>query len=44
MGGDQNAVMIVDSRGVEHWDRAYKAEVASRLARRIAAELGELQA
>jgi len=44
MGGDQNAVMIVDSRGVEHWDRADKAEVASRLARRIAAELGELQA
>ena len=42
MGGDQNAVMIVDARGVEHWERAGKAEVAARLARRIAAELGEV--
>ena len=42
MGGDQNAVMIVDARGVERWERADKAEVAARLARRIAAELGEV--
>jgi phosphopantothenoylcysteine decarboxylase/phosphopantothenate--cysteine ligase len=42
MGGDQNAVMIVDARGVEHWERAGKAEVAARLARRVAAELGEV--
>jgi phosphopantothenoylcysteine decarboxylase/phosphopantothenate--cysteine ligase len=41
MGGDQNTVMIVDARGVEHWARADKTEVAARLARRIAAELNE---
>jgi phosphopantothenoylcysteine decarboxylase / phosphopantothenate---cysteine ligase len=40
MGGDQNTVMIVDAHGVEHWPRADKVEVAARLARRIAAELG----
>ena len=39
MGGDQNAVMIVDARGVEHWPLADKTEVASRLARRIADNL-----
>ena len=39
MGGDENAVMIVDARGVEHWERADKTAVAARLARRIAAEL-----
>jgi phosphopantothenoylcysteine decarboxylase / phosphopantothenate---cysteine ligase len=44
MGGDQNAVMIVDAHGVEHWQRADKAEVAARLARRIATELGDTRA
>jgi phosphopantothenoylcysteine decarboxylase/phosphopantothenate--cysteine ligase len=39
MGGDQNAVMIVDSDGVERWRRADKTEVAARLARRIADRL-----
>jgi len=39
MGGDQNAVMIVDARGIEHWPLADKAEVAARLARRIADDL-----
>jgi len=39
MGGDQNTVMILDARGIEHWPRADKAEVAAKLARRIAAEL-----
>jgi phosphopantothenoylcysteine decarboxylase/phosphopantothenate--cysteine ligase len=39
MGGDQNAVMIVDARGIERWDRADKSEIAARIARRIAAEL-----
>jgi phosphopantothenoylcysteine decarboxylase/phosphopantothenate--cysteine ligase len=39
MGGDQNAVMIVDGRGIEHWPLADKTEVATRLARRIANEL-----
>jgi phosphopantothenoylcysteine decarboxylase/phosphopantothenate--cysteine ligase len=36
MGADQNAVMILDARGVEHWPLADKNEVAARLARRIA--------
>jgi phosphopantothenoylcysteine decarboxylase/phosphopantothenate--cysteine ligase len=39
MGGDQNAVMIVDARGIEHWPLADKTEVAARLARRIADDL-----
>jgi len=39
MGGDQNAVMIFDARGVEHWPLADKTEVAARLARRIADNL-----
>jgi phosphopantothenoylcysteine decarboxylase/phosphopantothenate--cysteine ligase len=39
MGGDQNAVMIFDARGVEHWPLADKTEVAARLARRIADDL-----
>jgi phosphopantothenoylcysteine decarboxylase/phosphopantothenate--cysteine ligase len=43
MGGDRNAVMIVDAKGIEHWALADKAEVATKLARRIAAEL-ELKA
>jgi len=36
MGGDDNAVAIVATSGVERWDRAPKAEVARRLAQRIA--------
>jgi len=39
MGGDRNAVMIVDARGIEHWPLADKTEVAARLARRIADDL-----
>jgi phosphopantothenoylcysteine decarboxylase/phosphopantothenate--cysteine ligase len=39
MGGDLNAVAIVSGSGVEHWDRMAKAEVARRLADRIAKEL-----
>ena len=38
MGGDQNAVAIVSAKGIERWDRAPKAEVAARLAQRIAEE------
>jgi phosphopantothenoylcysteine decarboxylase/phosphopantothenate--cysteine ligase len=38
MGGDANAVAIVTARGVERWERAPKAEVARRLAARIAEE------
>jgi phosphopantothenoylcysteine decarboxylase / phosphopantothenate---cysteine ligase len=40
MGGDSNAVHLVTAQGVESWDRLAKAEVARRLADRIAAELG----
>ncbi len=36
MGGDDNAVAIVSQAGIERWDRAPKAEVARRLAQRIA--------
>jgi len=36
MGGDDNAVAIVATSGVDRWDRASKAEVARRLAQRIA--------
>jgi phosphopantothenoylcysteine decarboxylase/phosphopantothenate--cysteine ligase len=35
MGGDTNQVHLVTESGVEHWDRAPKAEVARRLADRI---------
>jgi phosphopantothenoylcysteine decarboxylase/phosphopantothenate--cysteine ligase len=41
MGGDANAVMLVTAAGVESWARAPKADVARRLAEKIAAELGE---
>jgi phosphopantothenoylcysteine decarboxylase/phosphopantothenate--cysteine ligase len=36
MGGDDNAVAIVSAAGIERWDRAPKADVARRLAQRIA--------
>jgi phosphopantothenoylcysteine decarboxylase/phosphopantothenate--cysteine ligase len=36
MGGDDNAVAIVSKAGLERWDRAPKAEIARRLAQRIA--------
>jgi phosphopantothenoylcysteine decarboxylase / phosphopantothenate---cysteine ligase len=39
MGGDLNAVAIVTAQGVERWERAPKAEVARRLAGRIAEAL-----
>jgi phosphopantothenoylcysteine decarboxylase/phosphopantothenate--cysteine ligase len=41
MGGDSNAVPVVTAAGVESWDRLAKAEVARRLADRIAAQLGD---
>ncbi|KFE36735.1 bifunctional phosphopantothenoylcysteine decarboxylase/phosphopantothenate--cysteine ligase CoaBC [Thioclava atlantica] len=40
MGGRENAVTIIDSSGAERWDRMDKAEVARRLAARIARALG----
>ena len=38
MGGDDNAVAIVSSGGIERWDRMAKGDVARRLAARIAEE------
>ncbi len=39
MGGDENEVLLVDGRGTERWARASKAEIARRLAARIALAL-----
>jgi phosphopantothenoylcysteine decarboxylase/phosphopantothenate--cysteine ligase len=36
MGGAENEVMVIDAAGVERWTRATKAEIATRLAQRIA--------
>jgi phosphopantothenoylcysteine decarboxylase / phosphopantothenate---cysteine ligase len=38
MGGDENAVALVTAGGIERWERMAKAEVARRLAQRIAQE------
>ena len=40
LGGEENTVTLVTREGVERWRRATKAEVADRLARRIADSLG----
>ena len=39
MGGSENAVTLVTANGAEPWPRGPKAEVARRLAERIAAHL-----
>jgi phosphopantothenoylcysteine decarboxylase / phosphopantothenate---cysteine ligase len=39
MGGDDNAVMVIDGKGIDRWPRGPKAAVADRLARRIAETL-----
>lgn len=39
MGGAENAVMLISDQGAETWPRMPKAEVARRLAERIAAAL-----
>ena len=39
MGGDDNEVLVIEARSVERWPRAAKAEVARRLAARIASAL-----
>jgi phosphopantothenoylcysteine decarboxylase/phosphopantothenate--cysteine ligase len=36
MGGDENAVTVIDAAGAEDWARATKDQVARRLAQRIA--------
>jgi phosphopantothenoylcysteine decarboxylase/phosphopantothenate--cysteine ligase len=38
MGGERNAVHLITGDGEEHWDDAPKAEIARRLAMRIADE------
>jgi phosphopantothenoylcysteine decarboxylase/phosphopantothenate--cysteine ligase len=40
MGGDANEIHLLTRDGVETWPRAAKAEIAQRLATRIAEELG----
>jgi phosphopantothenoylcysteine decarboxylase/phosphopantothenate--cysteine ligase len=40
MGGERNSVHLITEGGVESWDSAPKAEVARRLAERIADALG----
>ncbi|MCZ0813739.1 MAG: bifunctional phosphopantothenoylcysteine decarboxylase/phosphopantothenate--cysteine ligase CoaBC [Pseudomonadota bacterium] len=40
MGGAHNAVTLIDSEGAQSWPRMTKAEVATRLAERIAQTLG----
>lgn len=39
MGGQENAVILISDQGAEDWPRMGKAEVATRLASRIAAAL-----
>jgi phosphopantothenoylcysteine decarboxylase/phosphopantothenate--cysteine ligase len=39
MGGDENQVLLVSRQGLEPWPRLSKAEVAARLAARIAEDL-----
>jgi phosphopantothenoylcysteine decarboxylase/phosphopantothenate--cysteine ligase len=39
MGGAENAVVLISDQGAEEWPRMGKAEVAARLAARIAAAL-----
>jgi phosphopantothenoylcysteine decarboxylase/phosphopantothenate--cysteine ligase len=39
MGGDENEVVLIDAAGEERWPRAGKADVARRLAARIASAL-----
>ena len=39
MGGDDNAVLVIDKTGIDRWPRGAKSVVAERLARRIAEAL-----
>lgn len=40
MGGDENAIVLIDGDGADVWPRLPKAEVARRLAQRIADAVG----
>jgi phosphopantothenoylcysteine decarboxylase / phosphopantothenate---cysteine ligase len=42
-GGETNQVQVIDARGVESWPPMTKAEVASGIVRRLAAELAKRQ-
>ena len=44
MGGDDNAVIVIDAAGAESWPRLSKAETARRLAARIADFFSQHQA
>jgi phosphopantothenoylcysteine decarboxylase / phosphopantothenate---cysteine ligase len=44
MGGDRNRVHLITPAGVESWQEGEKSEIARRLAGRIAAALGEVDA
>ena len=39
MGGDENEVLLISKAGANRWPRASKADVALRLAKRIAEAL-----
>jgi phosphopantothenoylcysteine decarboxylase/phosphopantothenate--cysteine ligase len=41
MGGDSNSIHLIDAEGDEIWERASKADVARRLAARIARAVGK---
>ena len=43
MGGDSNAIHLIDPEGDEVWQRAHKGEVARRLAQRIAERIGKAE-
>jgi phosphopantothenoylcysteine decarboxylase/phosphopantothenate--cysteine ligase len=39
MGGDENAIMVIDKKHIDRWERAPKTEVARKLAQKIAEAL-----
>ncbi len=39
MGGDENEVLVIEAGGAERWAKTTKAEIARRLAARIASAL-----
>ena len=40
MGGNENAIVLIDAEGADVWPRMSKEEVARRLAQRIAEAVG----
>ena len=43
MGGGENAVVVIDDKGVDEWPRMSKADVGGRLADRIAQHFAAAQ-